>query len=337
MTVAPSVLLAMSPGLDSVVLSEDAVRGLGDVAGPLSGPTVDLQAADDKMLAAVDVVLGGWGCPRFDEALVARMPRLRMIAHAAGTVRGIVTPAVWQRGIVVSSAAAANAVPVAEFAFAAIVFIGKDVFGVRDRHRARRGRPSSARDPLRDRSIGNHHVQIGVVGASHTGRLLVDRLQTLDCTIGVHDPFLSHDEAVALGVTRFGLDDLCGWSDVVSLHAPARITTRQMIGTRQLAAMRDGAWLLNTARGQLVDTAALTAECVAGRLNAFIDTIDPSPLPTESPLYDLPNVVLTPHIAGSLGNEVSRMGDLAVAEIVRWVAGEPLRHEVREGDLGRIA
>ena len=76
---------------------------------------------------------------------------------------------------------------------------------------------------------------------------------------------------------------------------------------------------------------------MAGRLNAFIDTPDPEPLPADSPLYDLPNVVLTPHIAGSFGNEISRMGDLAVAEVRRFLAGEPLVHQVRAEDLERIA
>jgi phosphoglycerate dehydrogenase-like enzyme len=86
-----------------------------------------------------------------------------------------------------------------------------------------------------------------------------------------------------------------------------------------------------------VDTEALTRECVSGRLCAFLDTPEPEPLPPESPLYDLSNVVLTPHIAGSLGNEVSRMGDLAVAELRRFLAGEPLRYEVTVDDMERIA
>jgi len=100
---------------------------------------------------------------------------------------------------------------------------------------------------------------------------------------------------------------------------------------------RDGAWVVNTARGSLVDTEALTRECVSGRLCAFLDTPDPEPLPADSPLYDLANVVLTPHIAGSLGNEIARMGDLAIAEVRRFLAGEPLHHEVRAEDLERIA
>ncbi len=155
--------------------------------------------------------------------------------------------------------------------------------------------------------------------------------------VAVADPYLGNADAEQLGVTRMELDELLAWADVVSIHAPELPTTRHLIDAGALARMHDGAWLINTARGSLVDTEALTRECVAGRLNAFIDTPDPEPLPADSPLYDLPNVVLTPHIAGSLGTELARMGDLAVAEIGRFVAGEALEHEVRADDLERIA
>ena len=133
------------------------------------------------------------------------------------------------------------------------------------------------------------------------------------------------------------LDDLLAWADVVSVHAPALPGTRHLLDAAALARMSDGTWLINTARGSLVDTDALTAEVVSGRLCAFIDTPDPEPLPPESPLYDLPNVVLTPHIAGSLGIEIARMGDLAVAEVERFVAGESPLHPVSRDDLERIA
>ena len=150
-------------------------------------------------------------------------------------------------------------------------------------------------------------------------------------------PYLDDEGATTLGVSRMELDDLFGWADVVSVHAPQLPETRHLVDGRRLARMRDGAWLVNTARGSIVDTDALTRECVSGRLCAFIDTPEPEPLPPESPLYDLPNVVLTPHIAGSLGPEATRLGDVAVAEVRRFLAGEPLLHEVRAADLERIA
>jgi phosphoglycerate dehydrogenase-like enzyme len=287
-------------------------------------------------LAGIEIVVGGWGCNVLDETLMARMPKLQLLAYAAGSVKHTVTAAMWEHGVVVSSAAAANAVPVAEFTFAAIVMIAKDVFRTRDRHRESRGREAATGvGPTGE--LGTRGLRVGVIGASTIGRLVMERLATLDARVAVSDPHLDDEGARALGAALMDVDDLFSWADIVTLHAPALPSTHHLVNAERLVRMHDGAWLLNTARGSLVDTDALTRECVAGRLNAFIDTPDPEPLPADSPLYDLPNVVLTPHIAGSLGNEISRMGDLAVAEVRRHLAGEPLAHEVRAGDLGRIA
>jgi phosphoglycerate dehydrogenase-like enzyme len=186
-------------------------------------------------------------------------------------------------------------------------------------------------------AVGTRGLRIGIIGASTIGRLVIERLRTLDVEIAVTDPYLDEEGAAALGVARTELDELCSWADVVSVHAPALPSTHHLVDAPRLALMHDGAWLINTARGSLVDTDALTRECVSGRLSAFIDTPDPEPLPADSPLYELPNVILTPHIAGSLGTEISRMGDLAVDEIGRFLAGEPLHYEVRAEDLERIA
>ncbi|GMU79749.1 MAG: 2-hydroxyacid dehydrogenase [Acidimicrobiia bacterium] len=332
----PAAALAMIPGVEGILLSPDARAELESLVDLVTPEAADLASLDDATLATVEIVVGGWGCTVLDHTLLARMPRLRLLAYAAGTVKHTVTPACWERDLAVSSAAAANAVPVAEFTFAAIVMIAKDVFRVRDRHREVRGRePVVGQGPAGP--VGARGLRIGVVGASHIGRLLIARLHTLDVEIAVADPYLSADDAAALAVEAMALDDLVAWADVITIHAPELPSTRHMFDADRLARMRDGAWLVNTARGSLVDTEALTRECVAGRLCACIDTPDPEPLPAESPLYDLPNVVLTPHIAGSLGNEVSRMGDLAVAEVRRFLAGEPLLHPVRATDLERIA
>ena len=133
------------------------------------------------------------------------------------------------------------------------------------------------------------------------------------------------------------MDDLLRRSDVVSLHAPALPETHHLLDARRLALLRDGAVLVNTARGALVDGDALRAELVAGRIDAVLDTTDPEILPADSPLYDLPNVFLTPHIAGAMGTETQRMATLALDEIERFARGEPLAHEIRLEDLARIA
>ncbi len=326
----------MIPGVEALVLTPDARAELDALVDLVAPTAVDLNALDAQVLAEIEIVVGSWGCSVLDAALLERMPKLRQLAYAAGTVKMTVTPATWEHGVVVSSAAAANAVPVAEFTFAAIVMIAKDVFRVRDRHRAAHGRePVVGHGPAGE--VGTRGLRVGVIGASTIGRLVIERLSSLDVVVAVADPYLEGDDAAASGVERMDLDELFGWADIVTVHAPELPSTRHLVNADRLARMHDGAWLVNTARGSIVDTDALTEECVAGRLCAFIDTPDPEPLPPDSPLYDLPNVVLTPHIAGSLGTEISRMGDLAVAEVRRFLAGEPLRHQVRSEDLERIA
>jgi len=326
----PPAALLMLPGLEALVLSVDA-RGRLESVVDLVAPVAFATATE--VPSTVEVLVTGWGCPMLGAECLVTLPRLRLVAHAAGTVRSLVTESLWDRSIVVTSAASANAVPVAEFTFAAIIMITKDVFAVRDRHRDARGRTAVV-DQAR---MGSRGRRIGLVGASTIGRLVIERLRSLDVEVVVADPYLTDREALELGVELVDMDELLASSDLVSLHAPLLASTRHMVGADQLATMRDGAWLLNTARGGLVDTDALTAELVSGRLNAFVDTPDPEPVPSESPLYDLPNVVLTPHIAGSMGSEVARMGDLAVTEVERFVAGQPPLHPVTRDAMDRIA
>ena len=183
-----------------MILTDEARRELSTLVTLALPGAVDLASAPDDTLADVEIVVGGWGCSPLDEALLARMPRLKMLAYAAGSVKATATSAVWERGVVVSSAAAANAVPVAEFTFAAIVMIAKDVFRVHDRHREVRGRePVLGSGPAGD--VGTRGLRIGVVGASTIGRLLIARLHTLDVEIAVADPYLRPEDTATLRVT----------------------------------------------------------------------------------------------------------------------------------------
>jgi phosphoglycerate dehydrogenase-like enzyme len=331
----------MIDGVQDLVLSTSARERLGTLVELIDPVPIDLASIDPssvahERLAEVEVLIGSWGCAQLDAAVLERVPALKMVAYAAGTVRPLVSDELWSREIAVSSAAQANAVPVAEFTFAAIVMAAKDVFRIRDRHRETRGQDwVQGIGPAGP--VGTNGIRIGIVGASRIGRLVIERLATLDAQVGVADPFLTDEDAATLGVVPMAAEDLFGWANIVSLHAPALPSTDRMVDAALLAAMPDGTWLINTARGSLVDTAALEAECSTGRLCALIDTAEPEPFPAESPLYDLENVVLTPHIAGSLGNEISRMGDLAVDEVERWLQGQPLNHQVHSTDMETIA
>ena len=126
--------------------------------------------------------------------MLERAPRLRAVVHAAGTVKNHVTPACFERGILVSCAAAANALPVAEYTLAAILFSNKRIFRLRSRYRELRGwRVWSDEAP----GLGNLHKVIGIVGASRIGRRLIELLRPFDLTLLVHDPFLAAEEASA--------------------------------------------------------------------------------------------------------------------------------------------
>ncbi|MFJ9540997.1 hydroxyacid dehydrogenase [Streptomyces sp. NPDC101225] len=271
-----------------------------------------------EALARTEILVTGWGCPLLDTAALDAAPRLRAVLHAAGSVKGFTTPEVWRRGIVVSSAAAANAVPVAEYTLAMILLAGKDALGARERLRTGRAFPGWEIVP----GIGNLGRRVGVVGASRIGRRLLELLRPFDLRPSLADPYVDAAESAALGVPLLSLDDLLRTSDIVTLHAPATPETHHLIGRRELALMPDGAVLVNTARGALVDHEALTAELRTGRLAAVLDVTDPEPLPPGSPLYDLPNAFVTPHLAGSQGNEVARLGRVVAEEAARFVRGE---------------
>ena len=292
-------------------------------------------AAACAVLAEIDILVTGWGCPLVTPEVVKAAPRLKLIAHAAGTVKFTLDPAVYAAGIRVTHAADANAVPVAEFTLAAIIFANKRIFELRDRYRADPGRRSSY--ALMDEPIGNYHRTVGMVGASRIGRRVARMLEGFDFTVLVSDPFVRPGDPILAGAELVDLDTLMARSDVVSIHAPSLPSTRAMIGSEQLALMQDGASLINTARGALIDEGALIAELESGRIHAVIDVTDPEIPEPGSPLYHLPNVFLTPHIAGAVGTERLRLGQMAIEEVERFVAGERLEFEIEPALLERLA
>jgi phosphoglycerate dehydrogenase-like enzyme len=316
----------MVPGLEGLLFTDAHWRRL-DAAGVVADRQPIGRFGTDRarsLLADVDVLLTGWGCPFLDADALQAAPNLRLVAHAAGTIRDFADERVFDRGIAVTSAGWANAIPVAEFAVAAILFAGKGIFAARETYRGSRQPPLLLEGP-----VGNHGQTVGIVGASTIGRLVIDRLGGHDLELVVYDPYLDEVEARRLGVERCDdLRELCRRSWVVSVHAPATDETRGLLGAAELAAMPDGATLVNTARGSVVDAAALEAELVAGRLWAVLDVTDPEPLPVTSPLFDLPNAFVTPHVAGSQGNELHRLADAAVTEVERFARGEAAAHPV---------
>lgn len=282
-------------------------------------------------LAGADALLTGWGCPAITPEVLAAAPKLKAILHAAGSVKGFVDPSAFERGIQVSSAVVANALPVAEFTVATIVLSGKRAFRLGAEYKLSKRRPDPSAVP------GNYGSTVGLLGASRIGRMVAERLRAFDLEVLISDPYLTAPEAADLGAELVSLEELFTRSDILSVHAPLLPETVGLVNARLLGLLRDGSVLINTARGRIVDAAALEQECRSGRLDAVLDVTDPEPLPPDSPLLDLPNVFLTPHLAGAVGNEVARLGELAVSELERFAAGAPLHHVITSAELGRIA
>ena len=318
--------LVMTPHLAGAVFDDalrDRLRGVAEV--DVDRVVSDPRELDPAELAAVDVLITGWGAAPIDERLLAAMPALRAIVHWGGGV-GFISPAVQARGVAVSTGREANAVPVAEWTVAMIVLAAKDAFWMSRRYATERR--ALDREALMPRS-GLFRTVIGLVGASSVGRLVIDRLRSYDVDVLLYDPFVTPEDAGAMGVEL--VDDLGALAarvSLLSLHAPETPTTAGMLSRSVLAALPDGATLINTARGALVDQDALIGELRAGRLRAILDVTDPDVLPPEHPLHELPNVFLTPHLAGSTGYELHRLGESAVAEVERFARGIPFAHPI---------
>jgi phosphoglycerate dehydrogenase-like enzyme len=325
----PNLVLAMGPDILDLVLPAPLRARLDTLADVRPDPLTDWSGAD---LSTTDVLLTGWGCPRLDAAFLGRAPRLAAVIHAAGTVKGHVGPEVWQRGIAVSSAADANAAPVVEFTLATVWLAARRTLGAAADYRA-------GHFPHYRQRRGADGSVVGVIGASRIGRGVIARLRAAPAGFRVllADPYVSAAEAAALGAELVDPDELCRRSDIVTVHAPDLPETHHLLDARRLRLLQDGAAVINTARGRLIDTEALTEQCATGRIDAYLDVTDPEPLPPDHPLRALPHVLITPHIAGCQGTEVQRLGAYAVDEVERWVKGEALLGAVRAEELARIA
>ncbi|MFF2410177.1 hydroxyacid dehydrogenase [Streptomyces sp. NPDC058092] len=334
----PAALLAMGPGIAARLLTDHHRTRLTAltrtdphlVAHDLADPTPEVAAA----LADAEVLFTCWGATPLTAEVLTAAPRLRAVVHAAGSVKHHITDACWERGIAVTSAAGANALPVAEFTLAAILFANKRVLHSADRYRALR----TEHDWLAELDgTGNYRRTVGIIGASRIGRRVIELLRPFDLDVLLYDPYVDVTEAARLGARLSSLDELCASSSVVSVHAPQLPETHHLIGAAQLSAMATGTTLINTARGSLIDEGALLPELTSGRLHAVLDVTEPELPPAHSPLYELPNVLLTPHVAGSLGNELYRMADEALDELERYATGLPFAAPVLAGTLPRSA
>ena len=286
-----------------------------------------------SLLEDAELIFSGWGAPAMDEAFLAAAPKLRVLFYGAGSVRPFITEAFWRREIALTSAYAANAVPVAEYVLGAILLSLKNFWQLAAGTRSGLGWGDHTR-----RVPGGFRSTVGLVSCGMIARKTLEMLRMFDLRRLVYCPFLTREEAQELGVERCSIEEIFQRADVVSLHTPDLPETRGLITGRHLASMKSGATFINTARGAVVRELEMI-DTLRNRpdLTAILDVCHPEPPALDSPLLSLPNVVLTPHIAGSLGPECRRLGSYMVDELHRYLAGVPLRWQIDEKLAAKLA
>ena len=198
-----------------------------------------------ELLAGADGCITCWGSPPLSAELLAAAPNLRIIAHAAGTLRPYLTPAVWERDIAVVSAAGAIAEEVAQYTAALIVIGRRSLMELAPQTAQGKWRGVQLHRPSSD----VRGITVGIIGAGEVGRRVLALLAHYQVRLLLADPFVDADQAAALGAEKRELEELFAESDVVSVHAPNNDQTRHMVNAERLALLRDGAIFINTSRG----------------------------------------------------------------------------------------
>jgi phosphoglycerate dehydrogenase-like enzyme len=317
------ILYLPTVSLSREILSERA-RALLESLGEVTWNPEDRNPSAAELAERIpgfDVVVTSWGSPPITEEALARADRLRVVGHAAGSVKHLVPEAGYRRGIIVLSAAAVIADAVAEYTLWAMLSMQRDLY----RHHLRMTVEKAWRDPGSGWGHELYRKKVGIIAASMVGRRVIRLLQPFACDIMVYDPYLSAEAAAELGVRRCELLELMREADIVSVHAPTTPETKEMLRAEHFVAMKDGALFINTARAWVLDEDALLAELRKGRIRAVLDVYGQEPLPRESPFRDLPNVLLTPHVAGGSTECRARLVEAIAEDLVRVFAGEKPR------------
>jgi len=291
--------------------------------------------ADPSRFQNTEYIFSTWGMPVFTEAEIREnLPKLKAVFYGAGTVQKFARPFL-NCGVKVFSAWAANAVPVAEYTVAQIVLANKGFFA--GSRVAKSGDRQGARQ-LAQRYPGNYGVKIGIIGAGMIGKLVIQKLRDYQLQVLVFDPFLPEETAQRLGVKKVTLPELFRECQVVSNHLANNAQTKGMLDGKLFESMRPYSTFLNTGRGaQVVEADLCRVLTERPDLTAVLDVTYPEPPEQGSPFYSLDNCLLTPHIAGSSGNEVRRMGAYMEEEYQRFTQGMPCRYQVTPEMLETMA
>ncbi len=326
------IALLMDPGTRNMVLNEKTIRRMEKI-GPVVLNEGDTEPDYVKeLLKGATIAVTSWGNKPLDADLLSVCPDLKLLMHAAGSVKPVVSDALWEKGVRVSSSAPMLSMGVSETALGFTIAASKNFFQLNDS--LHNGGWAEGKENIREL----FDLTVGVVGGGWAGRHYIELLRPFQVEILLYDPFVSKEKAEEMGARKAELDEVLRESDILSIHAPSIPETYHMFNRETLAKMKKDAVLINTARGSIIDEEALCEHMKAGNLKyACLDVYDPEPPAKDNPLRAIPNVIMTPHLAGLANNGLKKVGLHSCEEIERFLRGEPLVAEVTKEMLARMA
>ena len=275
-----------------------------------------------------DLIITAWGSPKIDDEMIRLCPNLKRIIHAGGAVKMLLSAEFFKRELAISTANGELAAGVAETTVGMMIAACKGMLTL----------PADTRNGLwRDNAYkikDFYDIKIGIISVGAIGSRVMKLLSNYEVEILGYDPYVSEERMRELGARKCELSELLSECDVISVHTPNIPATDNMLNGENLPLIKDGAYIINTARPNVFDDDALIAELKKGRFTALLDVTNPEPPPADHPFRTLPNVVLFPHIGGAVTNGCMRMGKFAVEEAERLYRGDELRGDV---DLSKLS
>ena len=297
------------------------LKKLGEVIINETGRPFAEEELINNLLGA-EICISHWGCPKFTKNVLDNAPELKLIAHAAGSVADIVSDEVYKRGIKVISANEVMAEYVAEgtltYMLASLRQIPTHAYQMKSGGGWERNIKEA--DTL-------YNKKIGFIGLGSVGRNLLKLLEPFNAKIKLYDPYVDLKKINKHNnVETDSLENVIKWADIISVHTSLTEETYHMIDKNLLRLIKNDALFINTARGAVVDEAALIVELKTKRFNAVLDVFEREPLPADSELRTLDNVILMPHMAASAAKAI--MTHAIIDEIEEYIEGRPLKREI---------
>lgn len=292
--------------------------------GVWGGPSEDPAEAERlrARIGGFDALIVCHGSSYIDASVLDAAPRLRFIGELEGDrfANRIDVETAVERGVLVTDTTHGSSLPVAEWALA-MMLIGLRNAGAQFRRLIAGEEFRRPRDDFGFRVGELTGRTVGLIGLGHIGRRLIELIEPFDCPVLVHDPYVPRELALAMGAQLTSLDHVMADADVVVCCAPLTPATTRMIGARELDLLRADTVFVNVSRGAIVDSDALIARARRGDICVSLDVFDPEPIPAASAIRDLPNVFLTPHIAGVTAACRPRFFSFMVDELERFFGG----------------